>query len=40
MSEEPKLAAGSSYEMRNIGAGALIAHGKNISWVNGIAPAR
>jgi hypothetical protein len=37
MSDEPKSAAQSSYHMGNIGAGARVAQGENISWVEGVA---
>jgi hypothetical protein len=37
MPEEPKPAAGRSYQMGNVGAGARVAQGENISWVEGVA---
>jgi hypothetical protein len=36
MSDEPKP-GGRSYQIGNVGAGARIAQGKNISWVEGVA---
>jgi hypothetical protein len=37
MPEEPKPGAGRSYQMGNVGAGARVAQGENISWVEGVA---
>jgi hypothetical protein len=37
MSDEPKPAAQPSYQMGNVGAGARVAQGENISWVEGVA---
>ena len=37
MANEPKSAADRSYQMGNIGAGARVAQGENISWVEGVA---
>jgi hypothetical protein len=37
MSDEPKPAAGRSYQMGNVGAGARVAQGENISWIEGVA---
>ena len=37
MPEEQKPAAGRSYQMGNVGAGARVAQGENISWVEGVA---
>ena len=37
MPEEPKPDAGRSYHMGNVGAGARVAQGENISWVEGVA---
>jgi hypothetical protein len=37
MPDEPKPAAGRNYQMGNVGAGARVAQGENISWVEGIA---
>jgi hypothetical protein len=37
MADEPKPAPQRSYEMGNVGAGARIAQGENISWVEGVA---
>ena len=37
MPEEPKPAAGRSYQMGDIGAGARVAQGEHISWVEGVA---
>jgi hypothetical protein len=37
MSDEPKRAAERSYQMGNVGAGARVAQGENISWVEGVA---
>ena len=37
MPDEPKPAAERSYQMGNIGAGARVAQGENISWVEGMA---
>jgi hypothetical protein len=38
MSDEPKpVAAERSYQMGNVGAGARVAQGENISWVEGVA---
>jgi hypothetical protein len=36
MPEEPKPPAGRSYQMGNVGAGARVAQGENISWVEGV----
>jgi len=36
MPDEPKPAAGPSYQMGDVGAGARVAQGKNISWVEGV----
>jgi hypothetical protein len=37
MSDEPNPTAGRSYQIGNVGAGARVAQGENISWVEGIA---
>ena len=37
MSDEPKPVAERSYRMGDIGAGARVAQGENISWVEGVA---
>jgi hypothetical protein len=37
MPDDPKPTAGRSYQMGNVGAGARVAQGENISWVEGIA---
>jgi hypothetical protein len=37
MSDEPKPAAQGSYNIGNVGAGARVAQGENISWVEGVA---
>jgi hypothetical protein len=37
MPDEPKAAAGRSYQMGDVGAGARVAQGENISWVEGVA---
>jgi hypothetical protein len=37
MPDEPKPAAGRSYQMGDVGAGARVAQGENISWVEGVA---
>jgi len=37
MSDEPKPAARGSYHMGNVGAGARVAQGEDISWVEGVA---
>jgi hypothetical protein len=37
MPDDPKPAAQRSYEMGNVGAGARVAQGENISWVEGAA---
>jgi hypothetical protein len=37
MSEEPKPAVERSYEMGDVGAGARVAQGENISWIEGVA---
>ena len=37
MPEEPKRAAGHSYQMGDVGAGARVAQGEQISWLEGIA---
>src|SRR5215469_2870779 len=37
MPDEPKPGADRSYQMGNIGAGARVAQGENISWVEGVA---
>jgi hypothetical protein len=37
VSDEPKPAAQGSYHMGNVGAGARVAQGENISWVEGVA---
>jgi hypothetical protein len=37
MPEEPKPAAERSYHMGNVGAGARVAQGENISWIEGVA---
>jgi hypothetical protein len=37
MSEEPKPIPGRSYQMGDVGAGARVAQGENISWVEGVA---
>jgi hypothetical protein len=36
MSDNPKPFAGRSYQMGNVGAGARVAQGENISWAEGI----
>jgi hypothetical protein len=36
MPEEPKPAAGRSYQMGDVGIGARVAQGENISWVEGV----
>jgi hypothetical protein len=36
MSDEPKPAAARTYHMGDVGAGARVAQGENISWVEGI----
>jgi len=36
MPDQPKLAAERSYRMGNVGAGARIAQGENISWIEGV----
>ena len=36
MSDEPKPAPGRSYHIGDVGAGARVAQGENISWVEGI----
>ena len=36
MPEEPGPAAGRSYQMGNVGAGARVAQGENISWLEGV----
>jgi hypothetical protein len=36
MPAEPKPATGRSYQMGNVGPGARVAQGENISWVEGI----
>jgi hypothetical protein len=40
MSDEPKRAAERSYQMGNVGPGARVAQGENISWVEGVAASR
>jgi hypothetical protein len=37
MTEEPKPLPGRSYQMGNVGAGARVAQGENISWIEGVA---
>src|SRR2546423_13219912 len=37
MADEPKPVAQRSYEMGNVGAGARVGQGENISWVEGVA---
>jgi hypothetical protein len=37
MPEEPKPAAARSYQMGDVGAGARVAQGEHISWIEGIA---
>jgi hypothetical protein len=37
MPDEPKPAAVRSYQMGNVGSGARVAQGENISWVEGVA---
>ena len=37
MSDEPKPVAERSYYIRDVGAGARVAQGENISWVEGVA---
>ena len=37
MPDEPKSAAQRSYQMGNVGAGARVAQGERISWVEGVA---
>jgi hypothetical protein len=37
MPDEPKPGAGRSYQMGDVGAGARVAQGENISWVEGVA---
>jgi hypothetical protein len=37
MADEPKPTAERSYQMGNVGAGARVAQGENISWVEGVA---
>ena len=37
MPDEPKPAAERSYQMGNVGAGARVAQGEHISWVEGVA---
>ena len=37
MPDEPKPAAGRSYQMGDVAAGARVAQGDNISWVEGVA---
>jgi hypothetical protein len=37
MPEEPKPVAGRSYRIGDVGAGARVAQGENISWVEGVA---
>jgi len=37
MPEEPKFAAGTSYHVGDVGAGARVAVGHDISWVEGVA---
>jgi hypothetical protein len=37
MPDEPKPAAERSYQMGNVGAGARVAQGEKISWVEGVA---
>jgi hypothetical protein len=36
MAEEPKPAGGRSYQIGNVSAGARVAQGENISWVEGV----
>lgn len=36
MADEPKPASGRSYQMGNVGAGARVAQGENISWIEGV----
>ena len=37
MANEPNLATERSYQIGNIGAGARVAQGENISWVEAVA---
>jgi ABC-type branched-subunit amino acid transport system substrate-binding protein len=37
MSDQPKPAAERSYQIGNVGSGARVAQGENISWVEGVA---
>ena len=37
MPDEPKVTAERSYQMGDVGAGARVAQGENISWVEGVA---
>ena len=37
MPDEPKPASGRSYQIGDVGAGARVAQGENISWVEGVA---
>ena len=37
MSDEPKTGVGRSYQMGDVGAGARVAQGENISWTEGLA---
>jgi hypothetical protein len=37
MPDEPKPAPGRSYQMGNVAAGARVAQGENISWIEGVA---
>jgi hypothetical protein len=37
MPDEPKLGAGRNYQMGDVGAGARVAQGENISWTEGLA---
>jgi hypothetical protein len=37
MPDEPKPVAGRSYQMGDVGAGARVAQGENISWIEGVA---
>lgn len=37
MPDEPNPAAGRNYQMGDVGAGARVAQGENISWVEGVA---
>src|ERR1700680_3418327 len=37
MPDEPKTSAGRSYQMGDVGAGARVAQGENISWIEGVA---